>query len=389
MFLLPIAERHRRSFWAATALILLLLQGLMPLPAVRQTTSSAVAVVSSIVLPPAQALAGRLAPARLHAAAPDSPMPPHLLREAERRAGAPPALLGAAWVEVPVARVDRTSHQLHLLGGSRLGLAPGQTVVFGREWLGRVVEVDAEHSVVRLWSAAGARAGATLRPPGVELRAVIEGRGRVASALLGWLEPHGEPEAGMQVYWRPGFEDLPALASLSLRLGHAEQAGDAQRGDAYWILQGELPAGAEGRVWVAVGAVAETLIAEPGLHRARSRLALLVDGVYGAEVAVVRVDSTQPVAVIFAQGRVAGRVVLQRGAHAWVRRPTLADWSQQAVRLSAAGAFEEEGVLWYSRGDQRLPRGLPLGRSGDPPVGLRGAMTALQRLPQPALGSQR
>ncbi len=383
MFLLPLAERHRRSLLLALFLGALLLQSWLRWGPLQTLGRALVAPVAAVTMPLAGQVVDRVDPRRAPAS-PDLASTTEFVH-LEREQGMPGDLPGVAWLEIPVFEYRRSEHKLILAAGSNYGLATGMPVVFGATWLGRLSEVGQFQAEVQLCTAAGVPTGALLAAAGDgrPLRAVVEGRGREGVPLLRWVEPHAEPEAGAEVRWRATLDDLPGLGSLGLHLGHAEFAGDVARGAGYWQVLFELPAGAEGRVFVPAGAIAESTIAEPQIDHSQAQLALRVDGVFGAQLCGLRTIAVQQPAVVLNGSTVLGKVVAHRGSLLWCSLQPPATWHDEALRLSDLGMTDPDPVQLFTRGNATVPRGLPLG-AADAVAPVPGtSFWALTRVPLP------
>lgn len=383
MFLLPIAERHRRSLLLGLLLIALLLQSWVQWGPLQALARALVAPVAAVTMPLAGQVVDRVDPRRA-AQAPDLASTTEFV-QLEREQGKPADLPGLAWLEIPVFEYRRSEHRLVLAAGANYGLAVEMPVVFGNHWLGRLIEVDEHSAVVQLCSAAGVPTSAFLpassgvgangngdqgsdsvEPP---LRVVVEGRGREGAPLLRWVENRAEPMDGAAVRWRATMDDLPGLERLGLQLGRAEFAGDVARGAGYWQVIFELPAGAEGRVFVPAGAIAESTIAEPQIDHSPAHLALRVDGVFGAHLCGLRTLQVEHPAVVLNGNTVLGKVVAQRGSLLWCSLQPPRSWMQEALQFSDLGIADPEPVQLFTRGDAKVPRGLPLGAAtADAPV---------------------
>jgi hypothetical protein len=391
VFLLPIAERHRRSLLLGLLLAALLLQSWMqwgPLQALGRTL---VAPVAAVIMPLAGQVVDRVDPRR-------APTTPGLASttefvQLEREQGRPAELPGVAWLEIPVFEYRRSEHRLVLAAGSNYGLAVGMPVVFGSTWLGRLSQVHRFSAVVQLCSAAGVPTGAYLPVAATlgqedanagALRAVVEGRGREGVPLLRWMESQAEPKEGGDVLWRATMDDLPGLGGLGLELGTAEFTGDVQRGAGYWQVIFEMPAGAEGRVFVPAGAIAKSTVAEPQIDHSPAQLALRVDGVFGAELCGLRTLKAEQPSVVLDGNRVLGKVVAHRGNLLWCSLQPPKAWSEESLRLSDLGMVDPDPVQLFTRGDATVPRGLPLGATNAAAPVPGAEFWALTRVPLPS-----
>jgi len=303
--------------------------------------------------------------------------------QAERAAGKPAEVARVVWVEIPVGRVKRAEHQLLLAAGSEFGLAPGMPVVFGDRWLGRIGRTGASSAEVDLWTGGGRATAIWLDTVETEpaLRAVAEGRGGEQSPIVRWIEARNEPQAASTVMWRPAADDPPSFWDLRLRLGKLQLVGDVERGAAAWEVLSELPSGAEGRVFVAVGAVSETVVAEPPVLRMPAALALRADAVFGRRLCGVSRLQEGPASVVLDRGRVLGPVVAARGSLLWCARLAPSQWGRaRALGVSATGEWQGEGFL-YTRGGNGVPRGLLLGHQQDEPLRPGPQLELQSRLP--------
>ncbi len=401
MFLLPGAERYRRFLYLTAVLTAVVSLAWWPQAPLERLVGWLIAAPAQLVASPA----GRVATAvqQLTGEPWRASARPSVLAEltaAERRTGRPASIAGLAWLEVPVFHYQASRGRLVLAAGSSHGLAVGQPVVFGTRWLGRVEAVTESAAHVSLWLATNQRTGLSLQnPDGTAMAAVSVGRGEAAFPVVRWLAPGQEALVGASVYWRPLMEDPPAMSDLGLRIGHLVREGDALRGEQVWAIEGSLPSGAEGRVWVAAGAVGTSLVAEPPITRAKAWAAIPADAVYGPATAAYHLSGNEPAAVIAwaggagTSGAVIARVVKQRGSVAWAVPRTRKDWPQEGVVLlrpkplqllsSLPPNASTDEFFWFTRGGDVVPRGLPLfdGELPSPPQGI--AFEALTRVAPP------
>ncbi|RMH00821.1 MAG: hypothetical protein D6702_13045 [Planctomycetota bacterium] len=370
MELLPAAERNRRALVAGAVLGLLAVQACWPAGRLERLVGLVVAPVQAVLAPAAALLLGPVE------AAPEPEPPPVAgLAAVEEGLGMPPEVPGTVWWPVPVLERGETTW---LLGaGTRHGLFEGQPVVFGRAWLGRLEKVEPDRARLRLWTSPEAPTGARIGSgPGIE--AICLGRRRGGEPLVRRLAPGAEPEDGMPVFWRHREGDAPWYEQGGFRLGVLRRRGDERRREGYWAVEPELPAAAEGRVFVGLGAVPADPPAERSPERVAAELLLAGDGVYGPGPRAVRSAVgrlPEPASAVTAGGRVAGVVVAVCGPVAWTVPVPPADWPGELVavepgpptRLFAGReARSRAGALLFTRGGARFPRGLWLGRSGEP-----------------------
>jgi hypothetical protein len=383
VFLASLAERHRRFLMIALGWGGLLLQSLLVWAPLQSIGQILVAPVAALTMPLAGLVVDQVDPGsqdsrpdpRQHANA-------NAWILAERQGGRPKKISGLAWLEIPVFQVLRQQNRLLLVAGTEYGLAPGMPVVFGDSWLGRISKVANGWSEVELWTAAAVPTAAqVLGQDESYLLAIAEGRGGQVEPILRWVETRSDPLNNAEIEWRTTAADMPGLASLSWKLGIARLAGDVSRGSSYWQIETRFPAGSEGRVFVAAGAIAASTIAEPRVEESPARLALRGDGVLGAELVGVRVFNPIPASVILLKDQVLGRVVAQRGNLFWCNRIPPANWGVETIRMGWSGNFDPEGPLLYTRGDGQVPRGLWLGEKNAAPVKPQSELRALARVP--------
>jgi len=368
--LLPAAERNRRALAVSALLLSLSLQALWP-------RSWAEDLVGRLAAPFAQALAPASAwiVGPVEAGSPPPPPPVASLAAVEEELGRPPKVPGTVWWPVPV--VERRPSSWLLGAGRSFGLFEGQPVVFGTTWLGRLESVAEDSAVLRLWTAPEAPTGAWIGEVEDGVPASCLGRRQGGEPLVRQVHPGGEPSDGDPVYWRRREGDPPWFERGGFRLGVLRRRGDESRREAYWAVETAPPAAAEGRVFIGLGAVPVDPPEERAPARAAARPVLASDAVLGQGLKAVRVASPsaaeRPVALLRA-GRVVGPVVAARGSLYW-SAPLAADaWpgsriaveQTTEVRLAAAAEnLARPGAPLFSRGDERFPRGLWLGRVGD------------------------
>lgn len=381
MFLPSVAERHRRAVFLSVGVTVLLAQAVVRVAPLERLARAVTAPVAQVTMPLSAWVLGRVAP-DAGLALPPAPAGDALI-QAERDSGQPAAVPGVAWLEVPVGRVDRSRGKLLLAAGADFGLAPGMPVVFGTQWLGRVGETGARTAEVELASGAARRTPVLFAGDRGELmRAVLEGRGGDARPLVRFLEAKGDPVEGAPALFRRGAEDPPAYAALEMDVGALLRVGDPERGTAAWEVDFELPAGAEGRVFVGAGAVSASVVAEPPVVRGPATLALRSDAVFGPRVCALRTDPSLPATVAMVGNRVLGAVVARRGDQVWCSLRPPANWPTATwVGLDANTATREDAALRFTRGGDGIPRGLFLGDRSDPRPHPRGALQVVGRVP--------
>lgn len=381
MFLPSVAERHRRAVLLSVGLAALLLQAIVRVPLLEGAARALVSPLAAIHMPLSAWLVDRVLPAPAPAA--DSSLQADALLRAERRAGLPKSVAGVQWLEVPVGRLNAESGHLLLAAGADFGLAPGMPVVFGDRWIGRVGVTGPQTAEVEICSGAARTTPAILvGDRGLPLRAVLEGRGAGTRPLVRWLDPQAEPVAGTPVRFRRGADDPPPYAQLDLAIGELVNVGDAERGSQAWEVDFSLPPGAEGRVYVAAGAVAESVVAEPPVQSTQAQLALRADGVFGTRLCGLQVLGEVPATAALVQGRVLGLIVAQRGTIYWCNRRAPAAWrASEWIGLSAGGELGA-AELRFTRGGGGVPRGLFLGSETDAaPAPLAQGLAVIGRLP--------
>jgi len=294
-----------------------------------------------------------------------------VLVEMERRLGKPEPLPGMEWLEVPVLSLDPEVGRITLAAGSDFHIASGQVVAYGDRYLGRVTDVSAHQAVVELVTAPNVRTGVLLKDEmGVTSKAVSLGRGRAGPAVLPWLQEADHISEGQVLTWRSRPLDPPNLHAAKLRLGQAQRDGDEQRGTAVWTIDGDLPAAAEGRLYVAASAVGERLVAEPLQVRTEARRLLLDDAVLGSGWCAIAADTSIKPAVYADQGQVGGWCSSWRGNWGWFRIAEPSSWQGRAVALHAESSSvldctdwqqAEQALPLFTRGGHGVPRGLWLG----------------------------
>lgn len=380
MLLLPGAERERRALLLGAALAAGIGLSWWPIASL----DAWIARQSSPVALPIASLAGWLSGLILPAerSAPVA-APPVRLADLERAAAAPPEVRGLAWIEVPVLHARPDGTELLLAAGSRHSLAPGMPVVWGRYYLGRIDRVSELEALVLRPAAADERTGVSwVNENGTPQEAVSIGRGGGSAPVLHWLAEGPEPVPGLAVRFRGRRNDPPALAEAGFLLGHLAPRGTASRGDAAWVIEEARPEAAEGRVFVAAGALPPEPIQMPALLGAASRNRLAQDGVLGPRLSAWTAPAQFDPTVLLRGERALGPVVARRGHLAWVRADRPEDWTERAVvmleqpsRLLLATELPPGARgLWFTRGNDGVPRGLWLGRSGEPPPQSGAAM---------------
>lgn len=381
MFLPSVAERHRRAVLVTIGVAVLVLQAVLRLPGLDTVERVLTVPVSEATQPLAAWVAQRVSPGGQDRMAP-SPASGALIA-AERKAGSPIPVSGVAWLEVPVGRAEPDRHRLLLAAGADFGLAPGMPVVYADRWLGRIGETGPNTAMVELASGAAHRTPISLLGDrGQLLRAILQGRGRQHRPLIRDPEAKGEPVEGVVVSFRRGAQDPPPYASLDLRLGTVVRVGDPDRGSAAWEVDFELPAGAEGRVYVAAGAVTESVVAEPPVRTGSTSLALRADGVFGPRLCALRAPADVPPAVATVDDRVLGQIVVQRGPLLWCSLRPPAQWPAASwVGLEGNTATRADAELRFTAGGAGVPRGLFLGARTDPAPRPVGQLRVWGRLP--------
>lgn len=371
MFLLPGAERYRRVLLTGAAIGLLGVQAVLQQPQVERTVNRVLAPVQKPLAGLAGTLGGFLIGGSSVGDEAETAPTASALVAMERRLGLPEAILGMAWLEVPVWSLDLERGRLVIAAGADFHLAEGQVVAFGDAFLGRLGEVREHAADVELWTAAGLRTGlSVISDVRLPIRAVCFGRGSGGTAVVEWSEDETGHADGRLLMWRPRPLDPPVLEQSGLRLGVLRQEGDPSRGEATWVVEHAIPAGAQGRVFIAAGAVGTTLIAEPAQRKQSATRLLRTDAILGSDWYALAADTDFVPAVSTEQGKVSGEVRVWRGQWGWARRLAPADWRDRAVALQmeenavlgaeAWMAFEQPLPL-FTRGGTDLPRGLWIG----------------------------
>lgn len=385
MFLLPGAERERRALLLGAALAAGAGLSWWPPAGLDAWLARLGGPVSGWLAQGAGILSGLVQP---HAPAAPPEAAPAPLAELEREAAAPPAVAGLAWLEVPVLRALPGSAELLLAAGSRHGLAPGMPVVWGRHFLGRIAAVSERECRVRRFSAADERTGVRLVAEEGEAKADIAiGRGPGLPPMLNWPAEGPEPAAGQAVLFRGRGSDPPALSDAGFLLGHLARRGAAGRGDQAWVIEESRPEAADGRVFVAAGALPAEPIQMPAPARTASRALLLQDAVLGGRLSAWESPPGFAPGVLLRAERVLGPVAAFRRGFVWVRADRPEDWAARAVvvlenpvRLVRPADLPPGAAgSWFTRGGDGIPRGLWLGRSGAAPP--RAGAPVLLRAP--------
>ncbi|MBC8330028.1 MAG: hypothetical protein H8E31_14915 [Planctomycetes bacterium] len=369
MELLPAAERNRRALAVGVVLALLGLQALWPEPWLERAAGRLAAPAARVLAPLSAWLSEPV-----EALVQPPPSPVASLASVEEGLGRPPRVPGTVWWPVPV--LERRSSTWTLGAGRALGLFQGQPVVFGTTWLGRLESVSERNAVLRLWTSPDAPTGAWIGRVEGGVPAICLGRRQGGEPLVRQVHPAAEPADGDPVYWRRREGDPPWFERGQFRLGFLRRRGDEGRREGYWAVETALPVAAEGRVYIGLGAIPPDPPAERLPERAAARPALGADGVYGSRLVAIRAAAAvlpEPTALV-GGGRVIGPVVTARGSLLWAAPLAPESWPGLAVALEETpfGLSTEPGILLrpgapiFSRGDGRFPRGLWLGRIGEP-----------------------
>jgi hypothetical protein len=366
-FLLPGAERNRKKLLTVLAVLSLCVQSCFPLSFV----DDAVHAVLGPVMQPITRLAGawsslfqRLPRVDKKGDVYNSP-----LISAERRFGHPLDVPGVAWLEVPVLDIDEKSGQMKLAAGRNFHLSAGQIVAFADNYLGRISEVEDDIAYVDLFNRAGQRTGIKLSSSTTATRAVCFGRGLSGPAIVDWIEDEKVVEAQAILWWRPRPLDIVHLANAGLKLGKAVSEGSAEHGDYMFVVAHQIPASAEGRVYVAASAIGDSIVAEPIVHHHQAQRIMLGDAVFGNRLVAVSSGANFTPAVLSDHSRVCGQVLAWRGNWGWAHIQQPSSWVAKSValyggrvRLHDAG----ENQVIYTRGGAGVPRGMLLGDSDAP-----------------------
>ena len=361
-FLLPGAERNRKKLLTVLAVLSLCVQSCFPLSFV----DDAVHAVLGPVMQPITRLAGgwsslfqKLPRVDEIAGTYNSP-----LISAERRFGHPADVPGVAWLEVPVLDIDEGSGQMKLAAGRNFHLSTGQIVAFADNYLGRISEVEDDIAYVDLFNRAGQRTGIKLSASAKTTRAVCFGRGLSGRAIVDWIEDEKAVAVQATLWWRPRPLDVVHLANAGLKLGMAVSEGSAARGDDMFVVAHEIPASAEGRVYVAASAIGDSIVAEPIVHHHRAQRIMLGDAVFGNRLVAVASGADFTPAVLSDHSRVCGQVLTWRGNWGWAHLQQPSAWVDKSVALYDGGVrlhnAGEDQVI-YTRGGAGIPRGMLLG----------------------------
>ncbi len=375
MFLLPGAERYRRVVLCGGIVVALIVQAVLqwqPLedacnsvfgPILRPVTQASAKAVE-LVMPTTEPIDG------------SQPLESSVLVEMERRLGRPQPLPGMKWLEVPVVSVEADVGRITLAAGADFHLVVGQIVAYGERFIGRISQVEGHRSTVELVTAPNVRTGVLLiSKDEAASKGVSLGRGRAGPAVLPWLEDADLVVAGQDIAWRPRPLDPPNLSEAELHLGVCRREGDEQRGNAVWVLDAPLPAGAEGRLFVAASAVGERLVAEPLQVSTPGERLLIDDAVLGSGWCAVAASSPITPTVFVDRGQAGGWCSSWRGNWGWFRRMPAASWGSKAVALeTTSGAVldiqrwqtSDDALPLFTRGGNGVPRGLWLGNRDAP-----------------------
>lgn len=370
MRILPAAARSRRLLLGGLLLTVSAAQAWSPRPEVQRLLDPVEALLEPVTRAAGwlqEALLGPQPPAATTA-------PPGLdLEQVERRLGRPAPVPGMAWLEAPVLEVEPEKDRIVILAAEGLALAPGMPVAFGATYLGRLESLDGRRGIVRTWSAANERTGVAWEDfEGRPVRGVALGRGAGGPAVVQWREEEVDLREDAMVWWRPHPGESPELLQAGLRLGRLRPSGRMERGDLLWTLDAVAEAGAEGRVYLAAGAVAERLAGEAPVRQDAASLLLPGDAVFGPGWARFAVAGGSGLKVVSgADGLVLGRVHREAGGMAWVQREVLEDWGDAAILLQEDALLAREEAAeadavgqWITRGLAGVPRGLWLGEAG-------------------------
>jgi len=367
MRLLPTAPRSRRLVIGGVLLLAASAQAWRPQPLVDQLLDPFHALLAPITRAAGWLEQGLQAKEEQRPE--QSPSLGPALGALERQMGQPQAIPGMAWLEVPVLSVDSSRQQMEIVADPDLALAEGMPVAFGDRYLGRLVSLEAGRGVIRTWKGADMRTGLAWENEGKDkVRGVALGRGAGGAPVVKWQEEEQDLREGASVWWRPHPGEPPQLVQAGLRLGQLQRQGSAARGTQLWVVEGELPTGAEGRVFLAAGAVSDRLVAEAPVIHAPASLLLRTDAVLGSGWARFQVPGADRFRVLTGGEMVLGHVRQSAGGMLWVHREGLAAWWEDAVLVQeqrilsvTAGREADEQGRWCTRGLEGVPRGLWLG----------------------------
>lgn len=376
MFLLPGAERYRRVLLTGAVVVLLGLQATFRIQPVESLVNRLLGPLQRPITQTAGLLHASLLGVPTTPSSDQVPPTTSALVATERHLGTPAPIPGMAWLEVPVRSLDPERGSLVLAAGQDFFLARGQVVAFGSAFLGRIAEVREFEADVELWSSADTRTGLTVAAEGFpQVSAVCFGRGRGGPAVVAWSQDENQFAENAALAWRPRPLDPPGLGAAGLAMGRLQQVGEVERGSALWVVEHRIPAAAEGRVFVAAGAVGTRLIAEPAQRRAPAERLLPADALLGESWYAFASRGGFPPTVVTDHGLVCGEVRAWHGSWGWARRRPPRLWDAQAVALdpergevlAAEGWQESETSLpLFTRGGVGLPRGLWLGYRDHP-----------------------
>jgi len=378
------AERNRRVLLCLGLLGLCALQAWWPNPKIAQLGNGLASPVARVFAP----LAGKLLPPALDAARPQ--LSGGDLAAIETKLGQPRKVSGVVWINTPVQQDERSSVNSRLLLGSSDGVGGGVPVVFGSSWLGRAESTSANSAQLHYWGNSDIRTGVWLQAAdgGRALRAICIGRGGGQPALVRFIENRCPPLHDSPVIWRHREDDVHSLQQLNLQVGQLQRVGDEARGEGHWVVAGEYPAGAGGRVFTAASAI-------PSVNRqanlpqyVAAKLLIARDAVFGGDFCAVENQGNFPLLGLVRQGRLVGPVVRQAGDTAWVFRGDLDAWQQRALVWDASTAkleiFDQQinaSSVLFSSGVGIVPRGIFLGHLGDSPSSIAAPLSGIYALP--------
>jgi hypothetical protein len=198
---------------------------------------------------------------------------------------------------------------------------------------------------------------------------VCFGRGLSGSAIVDWIEDEKLVEEQAILWWRPRPLDVVHLANAGLKLGKAVSEGSAEHGDYMFVVAHQIPASAEGRVYVAASAIGDSIVAEPIVHHQKAQRIMLGDAVFGNRLVAVASGANFTPAVLSDHSRVCGQVLTWRGNWGWAHIQQPSAWVAKSVALHDGRVRlhdASENQVIYTRGGAGVPRGMLLGDSDAP-----------------------